>query len=149
VVQGAGTSEFPVAIDGGYFGPGGTFANAVFQGNQLAQTASNSRRLIATFQASAIGPPGLYPLTVSRTPPPLPNPNNPAVTTLSVFPDYSGGAPVIAGAPIPAGTNPSAIDIDPVLGIAVVVETGSNAVQFFSIGSGALTPLGGPVGVGQ
>ena len=146
VVQGAAIAEFPVAIDGGYFGPNGTFATASFQGNTLSQTASNSRRLVATFQSSAIGPPGLYPLTVSRTTPPQPNPNNAAVITVAVFPDYSGGPPAPAAA-IPAGTNPSAIDIDPTLGVVAVAETGSNAVEFFSIGSGTLTSLGAfPVG---
>ncbi len=81
VVQGAATSEFPLAIDGGYFGPGGTFAFALFQGNQIPQgSSSNSRRLITNFPSSAIGPPGLYPLSVSRTTPPLPSPGNPAVT---------------------------------------------------------------------
>src|SRR6267378_2803957 len=149
VVQGAATAEFPVAIDGGYFGPNGTFATASFQGNTLSQTASNSRRLVATFQSSAIGPPGLYPLTVSRTTPPQPNPNNAAVTTVAVFPDYSGGPPATPVSAIPAGTNPSAIDIDPTLGVVVVAETGSNAVQFYSIGTGTLTPLGSPVAVGQ
>src|SRR5712692_6900083 len=152
VVQGAATSEFPLAIDGGYFGPGGTFAVANFQGNLIPQgSSSNSRRLITQFPSSAIGPPGLYPLTVSRTTPPQPNPNNPAVTTVSVFPDYSGGPPAtpLQAAAIAAGTNPSAIDIDPILGVVVVAETGSNAVQFYSIGSGTLTPLGAPVSVGQ
>jgi DNA-binding beta-propeller fold protein YncE len=152
VVQGAATAEFPVAIDGGYFGPGGTFAPASFQGNQLSQTGSNSRRLIATFKSSAVGPPGLYPLTVSRSTNPLPSPNNAAVTTIAVFPDYSSGPPAAPVGPgIPAGTNPSAIDIDPTLGVVVVAETGSNAVQFYSIGTGTppLTPIGGPVAVGQ
>jgi DNA-binding beta-propeller fold protein YncE len=142
VVQGAATAEFPVAIDGGYFGPNGTFATASFQGNTLSQTASNSRRLVATFQSSAIGPPGLYPLTVSRTTPPQPNPNNAAVTTVAVFPDYSGGPPATPVSAIPAGTNPSAIDIDPTLGVVVVAETGSSAVQFYSIGTGTLIPIG-------
>src|SRR6202030_150201 len=41
VVQGQAAAEFPVAIDGGYFGPSGTFAAASFQGNQLLQTSSN------------------------------------------------------------------------------------------------------------
>jgi len=50
---------------------------------------------------------------------------------------------------IGAGTNPSAIDIDPTLGVVVVAETGSNAVQFYSVGTGTLTPLGSPVAVGQ
>ena len=152
VVQGASTSEFPLDIDGGYFGPNGTFASASFQGNTIPQgTSSNSRRLALTFPSSAIGPPGLYPLTVSRTAPPLPSPNNPAVTTISVFPDYSSSLGVLPSptSSVAAGTNPSAIDIDPTLGVVVVAETGSNAVQFFSIGTGTLTPLGVPVPVGQ
>ena len=150
VVQGASTGEFPLTIDGGYFGPGGTFASASFQGNVIPQGASsNSRRLALTFPSSAVGPPGLYPLSVSRTTSPLPVPNNPAVTTVAVFPDYSGGPPATPAAGIPAGTNPSAIDIDPTLGVVVVAETGSNAVQFYSIGTGTLTPMGSPVPVGQ
>jgi DNA-binding beta-propeller fold protein YncE len=148
---------FPVinlAIDGGYFGPGGTFAPVSFNGTQLSQTSSSSRRLNALFPTSAIAPPfapGLYPLSVTRSTLPLPSPNNSAVTTLAVFPNYSTGpTPTLAPA-IPAGTNPSAIDIDPTLGVVVVAETGpgSNAVQFYTIGAGTLTPIGGPVGVGQ
>ena len=149
VVQGASPSQFPISIDGGYFGPGGTFASVLFQGNQIPQgTSSNSRLLATTFPSSAIGPPGLYPLSVSRTTPPLPNRNNPAVTTVAVFPDYSTTPPQITAA-VPAGTNPSAIDIDPTLGVVVVAETGSNAIQFFTTGSGTLTALGAPVAVGQ
>jgi hypothetical protein len=150
VVQGASTNAFPLSIDGGYFGPGGTFANAVFQGNTVSQgTSSNSRKLVTDFPSSAVGPPGLYPLSVSRTTPPLPNPDNSAVTTVAVFPDYSTTPPQVVGAPLSAGTNPSAIDIDPTLGIVVVAETGSNAIQFYMIGSGTLSPLGAPVPVGQ
>ncbi len=152
VVQGASTSEFPLEIDGGYFGPRGTFASASFQGNTIPQGASsNSRRLALTFPSSAIGPPGLYPLTVSRTASPLPTINNSAVTTISVFPDYSASLGVLPPptSSVAAGTNPSAIDIDPTLGVVVVAETGSNAVQFYSVGTGTLTPIGGPVAVGQ
>src|SRR6266478_1432261 len=152
VVQGASTAEFPVNVDGGYFGPGGTFAHAVFQGNVIPQGASsNSRRLSTIFPSSAIGPPGLYPLSVSRTTAPLPTPNNAAVTTVAVFPDYSASLGVLPPPTfsIAAGTNPSAIDIDPTLGVVVVAETGSNAVQFYGIGTGTLTPIGSPVAVGQ
>src|SRR5229473_4467381 len=148
VVQGASTSEFPLEIDGGYFGPRGTFASASFQGNTIPQGASsNSRRLALTFPSSAIGPPGLYPLTVSRTASPLPTINNSAVTTISVFPDYSASLGVLPPptSSVAAGTNPSAIDIDPTLGVVVVAETGSNAVQFYDIGSGTLIPRGAPV----
>jgi DNA-binding beta-propeller fold protein YncE len=150
VVQGASISDFPLDIDGGYFGPGGTFASATFQGNTIPQGPSSNSQLLATkFPGSAIGPPGLYPLSVTRTTPPLPVPNNPAVTTVAVFPDYSGGPPTVTAPAIPAGTNPSAIDIDPTLGVVVVAETSSNAVQFYSIGTGTLTPIGGPIPVGQ
>src|SRR4029077_16177002 len=146
------TSEFPLTIDGGYFGPRGTFASASLQGNTIPQgSSSNSRRLALTFTNTAIGPPGLYPLTVSRTTAPLPSPNNSAVTTISVFPDYSASMGVLPSptSSVAAGTNPSAIDIDPTLGVVVVAETGSNLVQFYDIGSGTLTPRGAPVSVGQ
>jgi DNA-binding beta-propeller fold protein YncE len=149
VIQGSAQTSFPITIDGGYFGPGGTLASALFQGNQVSQgSTSTSFELNDVIPASAVGIPGLYPLSISRTAPPLPSPSNPAVTTLAVFPDYSGGPPTIAST-VTTGTNPSAIDIDPELGIVVVALTGANAIQFYTIGSGTLTPMGGPVAVGQ
>ncbi|MFI5056622.1 MAG: hypothetical protein ACHQLQ_00410 [Candidatus Acidiferrales bacterium] len=160
VIQGLLKNNTEIVLDGGYFGPGGTFAPVLFSGNQVplatngqGQPLSNSRQLVAQFPTNGInsGSPGLYPLSVSRTTLPLPSANNPAVTTLAVFPDYSGGPPATPpqASAIAAGTNPSAIDIDPTLGIVVVAETGSNAVQFYSIGSGTLSPIGSPVLVGQ
>ncbi len=86
---------------------------------------------------------------MGRTSPPLPFTNNPSVTDLAVFPNYSTNPPVISGGPIAAGTNPSAIGIDQTLGVVAVAETGSNAVQFYTIGTGTLTPIGGPVAVGK
>jgi DNA-binding beta-propeller fold protein YncE len=149
IVQGADQNQFPVTIDGGYFGPGGTLATAQFQGNQIPQgTASNSLRLSTFFPASAVGPPGLYPLSVARTTAPMPTPNNPAVSTIAVFPDYSTAPPTVSSS-VATGTNPSAIDIDPQLGVVVVALTGANAIQFYSVGTGTLTPLGAPVAVGQ
>jgi DNA-binding beta-propeller fold protein YncE len=149
LVENASTSNIPLSIDGGYFGPGGQSASAFFQGNLIPQSSSSSsRRLALSFPSNAVGPPGLYPLSVSSASASLPAPNNPAVTSLAVFPDYSTILPQITSS-IAAGTNPSAIDIDPTLGVVVVAETGSNAVQFYSIGSGTLSPLGGPVAVGQ
>jgi DNA-binding beta-propeller fold protein YncE len=149
LVPGINQDPFPVTIDGGYFGPGGTVASVLFQGNQVLQgTTSNSRKLSANIPASAVGVPGLYPLLVSRTSAPLPVPNNPAVSTIAVFPDYSTAPPTV-GSSVTTGTNPSAIDIDPQLGVVVVALTGANAIQFYSIAPGNLTPLGGPVAVGQ
>jgi hypothetical protein len=151
IVQSSSSTPLPVVLDGGYFGPGGTFTTA----NSAASPtnpipfdpSSDARRLVLSFPNTSSAP-GLYPISVSRTSAPLPSPNNSAVASIAVFPDYSGGAPAPSSA-VPAGVNPSAIDIDPALGIAVVAETGSNAIQFYTIGAGSLTPLGSPVGVGQ
>jgi DNA-binding beta-propeller fold protein YncE len=158
VLQGGATSgNIDLTIDGGYFGASGQLANVTFLGNTIpgttngaGQPQSYARRLDVQFPSSAInnGLPGLYPLSVSRTTPPLPFENNPAVTDLAVFPSYLSNPPTLVSS-IPAGTNPSAIDIDPTLGVVVVAETGSNAVQFFSIGTGTLTPINGPVTVGK
>jgi DNA-binding beta-propeller fold protein YncE len=167
VVQNASTPSqtTPVTIDGGYFGPSGNLATIFFQGNGISQNPnhpSSSRQLNSFITTSQIntGSPGLYTLSVASRETPLPNPNNSSVTNIAVFPDYSANPPTVtasAGA-IPAGTNPSAIDIDSTLGVVVVAETGSNAVQFFTIGQGTLTPIdstgaacttGCPVAVGK
>jgi DNA-binding beta-propeller fold protein YncE len=154
VVQNGNSNDFPLSIDGGYFGPGGQFAIATFAGNTILQNSgstSNSRRLNLSFPTSSItapsAGPGLYPLSISRTTPPLPSPNNPSVTTLGVFPDYSSTTPTLSTpvAVATLGKNPSAIDIDPTLGVAVVADTGSNQVEFFD--TTTLASIGTPVTV--
>ncbi len=148
VVQGKLAQDTRVIVDGGYFGPNGNQAKIFFQGNTIPQDSvhpSTSRQLntlLSTSQIDAAAP-GLYPLSLASTVSPAPSPNNPAVTNLAVFPDYSIAPPVVVSgsAGIPAGTNPSAVDLDPTLGVLVVAETGSNAIQFYSIGQGTLTPL--------
>lgn len=158
ILQG-GVLSGPVnlTIDGGYFGPSGQLAQVTFAGNTLTgatngagQPVSSSRQLQVQVDSSKInnGVPGLYSLSTGRAGLPLPTPNNAAVTNLSVFPNYSTDPPVLVSS-VAAGTKPSAIDIDPTLGVVVVAETGSNAVQFYSVGAGALTPLGAPVPVGN
>jgi DNA-binding beta-propeller fold protein YncE len=149
VPQGTLNNEVHLLIDGGYFGPNGQLANALFAGNSVPTNSLSSgpRQLNLAFPSAGInsGNPGLYQLSVSRTTPPLSLP--PAVTNLAVFPDYSANPPVVSptGTGISAGTNPSAVDIDPILGVLVVAETGSNAIQFYTIGNGTLTPLGAPI----
>ena len=154
---GVASGTVGVTIDGGYFGSSGQLSQVTFEGNTIpgatngaGQPISNSGQLRAQFPSGPIntGLPGLYSLTAGRAGLPLPNPNNPAVLNLSVFPSYATDPPEVI-ASVPAGTNPSAIDIDPVLGVAAVAETGSNAVQFYSIGTGALTPIGAAVPVGK
>jgi DNA-binding beta-propeller fold protein YncE len=155
---GTASGNIGLTIDGGYFGASGQLANVVFQGNALpgvtngqGQPLSGPKQLQVQLPSGAIntGLPGLYSLAVGRTTPPLPFENNAAVTDLAVFPNYSTNPPVLVGNPVPAGTNPSAIGIDQTLGVVAVVETGANAVQFYTIGTGTLTPIGGPVAVGN
>lgn len=156
ISQNAIGNELNLAVNGGYFGPGsgsgsnaGSLANALFNGNALLQNSnltSSSRQLNLSFPTSAVNSvaPGLYPLSVTRTVDPLPNPNNPSVTNIAVFPDYAVIPPSI-GASFTAGAGPSAMGVDTKLGILAVAETSSNLVQFFSIGSNSLTALPCPV----
>ncbi|MGC1483800.1 MAG: hypothetical protein WA789_08405, partial [Candidatus Acidiferrum sp.] len=158
IVQGIVSSgDIGVTVDGGYFGQNGQLAPVLFQGvpipaktNGQGQTLSYAKQLQVAFPSGPIntGLPGLYSLSVARTTPPLPFENNPAVTNLAVFPSYATNPPVVTSTVMGVGTNPSAVDIDPTLGVLVVAETGSNAVQFYSIGNGTLTALNGPVHVG-
>jgi DNA-binding beta-propeller fold protein YncE len=153
IAQNSRGNELNLAIDGGYFGPGsgsgsntGSLANAFFNGNALGQNpdvASSSRQLNLSFPTSAVNSaPGLYPLSVARTVDPKPSPDNPSVTNLAVYPDYSVTPPQLFSTIVQsAGIAPSAMDIDTKLGILAVAETGSNLVQFFSIGNGSLTAL--------
>jgi len=169
IVQGVASSggTTPITIDGGYFGNGGQSAQASFQGTTLSGTTngqgqplSNALQLQVQVQSNQINSslPGLYPLSVSSGSTPPPFANNPAITDLAIFPSYATNPPVLVGSPVPAGTNPSAIGIDPTLGVIAVAEVGPDAgpdittpgaVQFYSIGSGTLTPLGTPVPVGK
>lgn len=135
-----------LAIDGGYFGSTGGLANVVFNGNTLTPdlATSSSRRLNLLLQSSQVNSagPGLYPLSVTRTQAPLPPANNPSITNLAIFPDYSSAPPSVVSSVSAAGQKPTAIDIDTRLGVLAVAEPGSSQVEFFSIGSGALTSLG-------
>jgi hypothetical protein len=168
IVQGIASSggSTPITIDGGYFGQGGQSAQASFQGITLAgatngqgQLLSTARQLQVQVKSAQINSslPGLYPLSVSSEVAPTFD-ANPSVTDLAIFPNYSLNPPVVVGSPVAAGANPSAIDIDPTLGVIAVAEVGPNtgtdittagAVQFYSVASGTLTPLGGPVPVGK
>ncbi|HKW33585.1 MAG TPA: hypothetical protein VJN92_11315 [Candidatus Acidoferrum sp.] len=156
VVQGKLSQQTRVIIDGGYFGPNGTLAVPSFQGNVIVQDQnhpSTSRQLNALMSTLQInqGSPGLYPLSVVSTENPAPVPNNHSFTNIAVFPDYSSTPPQIVASGIPAGTNPSAIDIDPLIGVVVVAQAGAPAtgstpavpssVQFYTIGKGTLSPI--------
>jgi DNA-binding beta-propeller fold protein YncE len=158
IVQGVVSSgeNIPITIDGGYFGQNGQDANVFFNNtlpfttNGSGQTLSTARQLQVQMPSNDINSnlPGLYSLAVSsESSPPLAV--NPAVTDLAIFPSYLTNPPVVTATITGVGTNPSAVDIDPTLGVLAVVETSSNAVQFYSIGTGTLTPLGAAVPVGK
>jgi len=164
VIQGGVSSgDIPFTIDGGYFGNGGTLAQVEFNGNTLPaasnsqqQLVSSSKQLLVLFDSQTInaGAPGLYSLSLNSHTTPAPFVNNPAVTDLAVFPNYSTNPPTVTNSTISAGTNPSAIDIDPTLGVIAVAQVGSDptkpgSVQFYSIGTATLTPLGAAVPVGK
>jgi hypothetical protein len=160
VVQGVTPSggNIPVTIDGGYFGLNGQPAQASFLGQTLTgstngsgQPLSNARQLQVQLPANQINSslPGLYSISVASDSTPGPFITNPSVMDLAIFPSYATTPPLVVAGPVAAGTNPSAIDIDPTLGVVVVAETASNAVQFYTIGNATLTPIGGPVGVGK
>ncbi|MGB7284922.1 MAG: hypothetical protein WBE13_21860 [Candidatus Acidiferrum sp.] len=159
ILQGGTLSgNLALTLDGGYFGEGGQLANVLFQGNTIPGTTNGSgqplsgpKQLQVQFPSGPVntGLPGLYSLYTTRTTTPLPSEDNPAETDLAVFPNYGSNPPVLVNTVPVTGLNPSAVDIDPTLGVIAVAETGSNAVQFYSIGTGTLTPLGGPVAVGK
>jgi DNA-binding beta-propeller fold protein YncE len=145
VLQDASSSnDLNLAIDGGYFGANGALAVTTFNGNSLSgdPAISSSRQLNLLLPTSSVNGtlPGLYPLSVGRTTAPLPSSNNPSVTNMAVFPDYSTIPPSVLPTSFAAGSNPGAVDVDTRLGILAVAETGSNLVQFFNIGNGTLTP---------
>lgn len=148
ISQNATGNDLNLAIDGGYFGPNGALAKALFNGNALEKNipTSSSRQLNTFFQTGFVNSvePGLYPLSVTRQDAVVTTPNNPSVTNIAVFPDYSAVPPSIGNNRI-VGAGPSAMDIDTRLGILVVAETLANQVEFFAIGANSLTPVACPI----
>ena len=157
-------NELAMTVNGGYFGPNGTSATAVFTGQTVpgdSNRTSTSRQLALAFNTNVAknSAPGLYPFLVSDTQSKAPD-SNTSVTNLGIFPDYSAHPPFLSNATsISTGagglplTNASGIDVDPLLGIAVVAVTGANRVDFFKIARNdatnpstlSLTPLACPV----
>src|SRR5437899_2398755 len=72
-----------------------------------------------------------------------------AVTNFAVQPDPVSNGPILKAKLAMPGTNPtpSAVAVDTVLGLAVVVNTGTSQVQLINLS--APTPLGAPIGVGN
>src|ERR1700732_5374516 len=131
-----------VTLTGGYFSP----STAVFFNAQsvAASSGGSTRVLQVTIPSSALGPPGLYPIVVKNTDVVPPNPAISGVN-ISVEPTSFPTAP---SASIGVGASPSAIAIDPVLGLAVVANTGSNDVSIINVATNTQI-AGSPVSVCQ
>jgi DNA-binding beta-propeller fold protein YncE len=146
-----------ISIDGGYYGPPtNQVASAQFNGTALTAIAdpndpnvSTPRRLNVVLPnlVSLPNGPGLYPVTVTNQ---NASPST-AYTNIAVVPDYANtnppGAPTVI--PLPAGSAPSAIAEDSVLGVAVVAETGTSSIQFVDMRTATPALLGGPIPTGS
>jgi YVTN family beta-propeller protein len=134
-------SNVGVILTGGYLSPS---TQVFFNAQPVSQTSGGSTRLLqVTIPASDWGPPGLYPIVVQNTDVVPPNPGISAVN-LAVEPTSFPTAP---SASISVGAGPSAIAIDPALGLAAVANTGSNTVSIINLATNTQVP-GSPVPVG-
>jgi DNA-binding beta-propeller fold protein YncE len=144
-----------MTIDGGFYGPpDAPVASATFNGGTLpivsdpnSPNVSTPRRLNVTLP-NLNGLSGLYPVSVNN--------NNASPTTkytnIAVIPDYGNtnkpdATPTLLA--LPTGAAPSAVALDSVLGVAVVAEAGTSAIQFVDLHTGVPTLLGGSIPTGS
>src|SRR6266849_8919213 len=142
-----GNVNTTILINGGYYGtqvsPGSPVVAVDFVGG-TTQPSVGARRL--SLAATSPSTPGLYPLSVR-------NSNDSslmAVTNFAVQPDPVSNGPILKAKLAMPGTNPtpSAVAVDTVLGLAVVVNTGTNQVQLIDLGT-LLPAAGGTINVGN
>jgi DNA-binding beta-propeller fold protein YncE len=130
-----------VTLTGGYFSPS---TEVFFNAQQVSQSAGgNTRVLQVTIPAADWGPPGLYPIIVENTDVVPPNPGISGIN-IGVEPTSFPSAPSTS---ITVGMTPSAIAIDPALGLAVVANAGSNNVSIINLATNTQV-AGSPVAVG-
>lgn len=144
-----------MTLDGGYYGPpDAPVVSAAFNGGTLPivtdpnnPNVSNPRRLNVTLP-NLNGLSGLYPVSVTNN-----NASPPTkYTNVAIIPDYGNtnkpdATPSLIA--LPPGSAPSAIALDNVLGVEVVAEAGTSAIQFVDIHSGTPALLGGPIQTGS
>ena len=148
-----------MSIDGGYYGPPtGEVAFAQLNGTGLTAISdpkdpniSTPRRLDVLLpnltSLTSVSGPGLYPVTVTNN---NASPST-AYTNIAIVPDYANthkpGTPSVLA--LPAGSAPSAIAEDSVLGVAVVAETGTSSIQFLDMRTATPVLLGNPIPTGS
>ena len=144
-----------LTIDGGFYGPPDALVvSAHFNGGTLpivtdpnTPNVSTARRLNVTLP-NLNGLSGLYPVSVTNS---NASPSA-AYTNIAVIPDYAttnkpDATPTLIA--LPAGAAPSAIALDSVLGVAVVAETGTSAIQFVDVHTGTPALLGSAIPTGS
>ncbi len=137
----------PIRVNGGYYGSATSpIVTAEFNGGTRTANSVNARQLGVQLNGTDLNTPGLYSVGVRNN-----NASSPvAVTNFAVQPDPVSNAPLLKVKLAMPGTNPapSAVAVDTVLGLAVVVNTGTNQVQLIDLGTLALV-LGGTINVGN
>jgi YVTN family beta-propeller protein len=141
------TSDFSVNLTGGYFLPGKT--TATFNGSPVAGTNYvDSRHLTVT--VSSASTPGLYPIVLENCETPTSCVPAISAVNLAVTPN-PGNIPTSPIATMGVGSNPSAVAVDPALGLAVVANQGSGTVSLIDLNSnqlaGTVTVGNAPTGV--
>jgi len=137
----------PIGVNGGYYGSATSpIVTAEFNGGTRTVNSVNARHLGVQLNGTDLNTPGLYSVGVRNS-----NAGSPvAVTNFAVQPDPVSNGPILKVKLAMPGTNPapSAVAVDTVLGLAVVVNTGTNQVQLIDLGTLALVS-GGTINVGN
>lgn len=134
-------SGLSVNITGGYFLNGKT--TAAFNGSPVGATYVDSRHLTVTIPSAST--PGLYPIVLQNCETPTSCVPAISAVNLAVTPN-PGNIPTSPIATVGVGSNPSAVAIDPVRGLAVVANQGSGTVSLIDLN---LNLLAGTVTVGN
>lgn len=138
----------PIGVNGGYYGSAASpIVTAEFNGGTRTANSVNARQLGVQLNGTDLNTPGLYSVGVRNS-----NASSPvAVTNFAVQPDPVSNGPILKVKLAMPGTNPapSAVAVDTVLGIAVVVNNGTGQVQLIDLTLATPALLGAPIPVGN
>ena len=119
-----------ISLIGGFFSPNSP-TTVTFNGQNLTATFTSSRQITAAVPGGSVLGPGLYPLLVKNGDVVAPNPG---VSGLNIAVEPSANTiPTAPQSSFAVGASPQAIAIDPSLGLAVVVNNGSNSVSIVNL----------------
>jgi DNA-binding beta-propeller fold protein YncE len=132
-------------VNGGFFGTSSSPAvSATFAGHLRSAQVTNARQMSVIIggggpNAGDFSIPGLYPVAIQSAA----DPAKFAVTNIAVQPNYSTGASTIstvATVPLPAGSSPSDVAINPATGWAIVANTGADSVSLIDLAANSSVP---------